>query len=161
MNNQMHATDQSGGGPDLAFVGSSTTYRLPQPGGRPNVFQGSELAMAMSFTPGLPFWYELNLYRTSDQGFVVAIRRFFQSEEETDWVKSWVFSSPHEALGHLESYDASVDVRVADINLEGSSPADLAAKALALKAEVDATRAHFAGLVGEMFAEIEAAGVDI
>lgn len=161
MNNQMHANDQSSGGAELSYVGSATQHRLPQPGGRPNVFQGTELAMAMSFTPSLPYWYEINLYRTNDQGFAVAIRKFFQSEEETDWVKSWMFSSAEAALSHIEGYDASADVRVTDMNFEDASPAELAAKAMLIKAEVESARSHFAGLVGEMFAEIEAAGTEM
>ncbi|MEM7520402.1 MAG: hypothetical protein AAF307_05130 [Pseudomonadota bacterium] len=161
MNSQMQATDPTGGGADLSYLGAGVTYRLPQPGGRPNVFQGAELAMAMSFTPGLPYWYEINLYRTAEQGFVVAIRTFFQSEEEVDFVKSWSFSSIHEALAMVETYDPSIDVHVPAVDMSAASPADLAATALALKAEVESRRAHYAGLVGEMLAEIEAAGIEL
>ena len=129
MNSQMQVTDPSGGGADLSYLGAGTTYRLPQPGGRPNIFQGAELAMAMSFTPGLSYWYEINLYRTTEQGFVVAIRTFFQSEEEADFVKSWSFSSVHEALDFVERYDPSIDVHVPAIDMAAASPAELAAAA--------------------------------
>lgn len=160
MQNPMNAAEYGNTGPEPQFA-SPSSYHLPQPGARPNVFEGVELAMAMSFTPGLPYWYEVNIYRKASDGFVVAIRKFFSSEDETDFVKSWSFASLDQALNHIQLYDASNDVPVPNVNDVSGSPAQIAAEALALKSEVAAARAHFSGLVGELFAELARAGADV
>ena len=159
MNNQMQATDMMASSNEMSYVGSAVLHRIPQKGGRPNVFEGTELAMAMSFTPGMPYWYEINIYRTSDQRFVVAIRKFFQSETEKDLHNSWSFSNIAEAVDHIEHYDPSNDLRIPMLDMDTASAAELASMAMSLKAEVEAARLHYAGLVGELFAEVESAGV--
>lgn len=161
MNTQMTATDHSSAPHEMSLLGSAGTHRIPQQGGRPNVFQGTELALAMSFTPSMPYWYEINIYRTTEQSFVVAIRKFYQSEAEKDIVKSWVVPSIQEVFDLIENYDPTVDMHIPDVSLFDSSAAELAATAMALKADLHAARAHYAGLVGELFAEIEEAGVDL
>ncbi len=155
----MQSSETPGAPADIPYVGALADYRLPQPGGRPNVFKGTELAMAMSFTAGLPYWYEINLYRTQEQTFVVAIRQFFTAGEKEDIVKSWPFNSVDEALAIIENYDAAADVAMPEIDFEKTPPAELSSHAMMLKAEVEAARAHYAGLVGELLAEIESAGV--
>ena len=159
MNTQMTANDQMASHGEVPFVGAGTVYRIAKQGGRPNVFTGTELAMAMSFTPGLPYWYEINLYRRAEQGFVVAIRKFYQSEDERDTVKSWSCDNIGDALTLIEDYDASEDVRVPQLDVTSESAASLAAHAMSMMSEVASARSHYAGLVGEMFAEIEAAGI--
>ncbi|MEM9707915.1 MAG: hypothetical protein AAF871_03930 [Pseudomonadota bacterium] len=159
MQNQMNAAEQMGA--ELPLVGSATFFRLPQPGSRPNVFEGTELAMAMSFTPGLSYWYEINLYRKTDTGFAVAIRKFYVSEEFTDTVKSHCFETIDEAFNYIQNYDASEDLTVPGMEIEQGSPAEIASMALSLKAEVQTARAHYSGLVGELFAEMASGEVDL
>lgn len=151
-------SDPASHGVPVSSVGSATAHCIPQPGGRPITFSGTELAMAMSFTPSLPYWYELNIYRTEEQAFVVAIRLFFQSEEEDDIVSAWSFTTIDEALDHIQNYDAAMDVPVPDIDVSAMAPAEMTAMALQMQARVDAARRHYAGLVGELFCEIETAG---
>lgn len=154
----MQAPDQSA---EMTSFGPTHSYRLARPGSRPLVFQGTELAMAMSFTPEIPYWYEINLYRTQEQSFAVAIRLFYQSETETDVVSSWDFPTLDAALNHIETYDAGADIRLPRLDMDKLVAAEMAAIALQTKAEIAAARRHFGGLVGELFAEIEAASVDI
>lgn len=156
MNSSLKAMDHSHHAGALPSVGTATEHKLPQAGGRPLIFNGSELAMAMSFTPELPYWFEINLYHTDAQEFVVAIRKFFQSENETDYVNAWSFPNIDAAFAHIESYDPAIDVLIPDMNLATMIPAEMSAMALSLKSEVDAVRHHYAGLVGELFMEIEA-----
>jgi hypothetical protein len=134
----------------------STRVRLPRRGARPLAFSGHELAMAMSFTPGLPYWYEITIYGTSDQRFVLGIRQFFVSEQEKDTSDAWMFDAFPEVLDALEAYDAGRDV-VADLGgiHPGMAPAELAAQAMDLRARVEAARQHFASLLGEFFAEMD------
>jgi len=133
-------------------------FRIKRTGQRPLVFEGAELCMAMSFVPGTPSWYEINLYRTSAQGFVVAIRQFFKSEDERDRVRAWEFESFEAAVACLEGYDAGEDVRVERFPDEASGAADLAASAFSLRAQVEAARDQYAGLVGEILYELEGPG---
>jgi hypothetical protein len=130
--------------------------RLPRRGARPLCFSGHELAMAMSFTPSLPYWYEITIYRTSDQRFALAIRQYFVSEQEKDSSDAWMFDTLPEVFDWLESYDAGSDVIVdlGDLHA-GTAPAELAARAMDLRARVEAARHHFASLLGEFFAEMD------
>jgi hypothetical protein len=133
-------------------------FRLKRHGQRPLMFRGAELGMAMSFDPDVPYWYEVNLYRTADRTFVVAIRQFFQSEDERDVVKAWTFASLGDALDHIEGYDAGADVRLKSRQIPGNGAAvDLAAAALDLRAQVEAARAHYRNLVAEFLYDLDAA----
>lgn len=133
-------------------------FRLKRHGQRPLMFRGVELGMAMSFDPDVPYWYEINLYRASDRSYVVAIRQFFQSEEERDVVKAWTFASLGDALDHIEGYDAGADVRLKSRRMPGEGAAvDLAAAALDLRAQVETARSHYGNLVAEFMFDLDAA----
>jgi len=142
---------------DVTFMTAGSSFTLPQAGKRPLSFTGTEIAMAMSFTPALPYWYEINLYRANDGQFVVAIRNFYQSETEEDVVRAWSFPTVDHAFEHLENYDAGRDVPVPTGDFSGMAPAEMAALAMQTHAKIEDRRSHFAGLVGEIFFEIDAA----
>lgn len=138
------------------FATSAPSFRIKRPGARPLVFEGIELGMAMSFTPALPYWYEVNLYRTTDKRFVATIKLFYRAETEQDAVKAWDFDSLEQALDKLATYDAGEDVRVTlDLSDLTTSAAELAAYAMELRAKVVAARRHYASLVGEFFYELD------
>ncbi len=160
MSYPMTAPDPAHAAPvtDAPQSAPATSYRLTRPGMRPLIFQGSELAMAMSYTPDIPYWYELNIYRTSDQRFALAIRQFFSSTIEEDRCKAWEFDSLMAVFDFLENYDAAEDVRIDCAPIDGVPAAELAARAYDVAARVAAQRTHFASLVGELFAEMESAG---
>ncbi len=131
------------------------TFRIKREGARPLIFQGSELAMAMSFTPSIPYWYEINIYRTVDQRFILAIRLFFQSKDEENIVRAWEFDSLPDALDKMETYDAAQDVKVV---FDGSKPvpiAELTATAIEIHAKIAAARTHYSGLIGEFFYDLD------
>ncbi|MEO1238071.1 MAG: hypothetical protein AAFW64_00120 [Pseudomonadota bacterium] len=115
----------------------------------------------MSYTPSLPYWYEINLYHSETQEFIVAIRKFFQSQNEADQVKSWTFSSLDAAIAHVENYDAAVDVLIPEMDLAAMAPAEMSAMALSLKADVEGVRHHYAGLVGELLMEMESSDASL
>jgi hypothetical protein len=138
------------------FASNAPSFRIKRPGARPLVFEGIELAMAMSFSLSLPYWYEVNLYRTTDQRFVATIKLFYRAENEQDMVKAWEFDSLEQALDKLASYDAGQDVRVTlDPSDLSASAAELAACAMELRAKIMAARRHFESLVGEFFYELD------
>ncbi len=140
-----------------ANIGQPVSYRIVRSGARPVKFKGSELAMAMSFTPEIPYWYEINLYRTTSSEFVAAVRLFHQSEEKRDTVEAWSFKSLDEALAALEHYDAAMDVDVVLPEVgEEQCAAEIAARALELRARIESQRQHYRGLVGEVLYELDA-----
>lgn len=139
------------------FAANTPTYRIKRPGARPLAFDGSELAMAMSYTPHLPYWYEVNLYRTTGQQFVAAVRLFYQDAQEQDVTRAWEFDTVEQALDAISDYDASEDIRVSvDPSSKSMSPAELAAHAMDLRSQVSTARRHYQSLVGEFFFELEA-----
>lgn len=142
--------------PTPTSVGQEMTYRIKRSGARPLKFAGSELAMAMSFTPACPYWYEINLYRTTDIEFVVAVRIFHQAEDVQDNVEAWKFATLEDALWQIESYDAAGDI-VAPFpdDMDSATPADLAADAMELRARIKAARQHYHGLAGEILCELD------
>ena len=141
-----------------AQIGQPMSYRIPRAGARPLRFTGSELAMAMSFTPEIPYWYEVNLYRTTESHFVVAIRLFHQAEDKRDTVEAWQFKTLDEAMAAIEHYDAAHDVDLAvSVPWDEISGAETAARALELQARIHGQRQHYRGLVGEILFELDAA----
>lgn len=146
----------------MQFTMTAPTVRIRRTGARPLVFEGIELAMAMSFTPALPYWYEINLYRTNEQHFAVAIRLFYQSASEQDHVRAWECDSLDQALDKIANYDAAQDVRFAiDPAASNLAAAELAAMAMELRARIMSARAHFASLVGEFFYELDMVKVPV
>lgn len=132
------------------------SFRIKRPGARPLIFEGTELAMAMSFTPSVPYWYEVALYRTSDQRFVAAVKHFFQSADEQDQAQAWECDSLDQALDKLAQYDAGQDVKLTmDPGRPGMGAAELAACAMELRARVMGARRHYAALIGEFFYDLE------
>ena len=138
-------------------IGQPKFYRIVRSGARPLKFSGSELAMAMSFTPEIPYWYEINLYRTAESEFVAVVRLFHQSEDKRDSVEAWRFKSLDEALSAIEHYDAAQDVEFsAAAPSEEFAGAEIAVRALELHARIHAQRQHYRGLVGEILYELDA-----
>ncbi|MBF9029970.1 hypothetical protein HKCCE3408_06160 [Rhodobacterales bacterium HKCCE3408] len=160
INFPMPAADQTNPAPaaEAQSMSAVGAYRFPRPGQRPLVFTGTLLAMAMSFTPEVPYWYEINIFRTETQEFALVLKLFFQSEAEDDYSKAWSFESIEALFDALETYDAAEDIRVPLGPTDGAPPAELAAMAYEMKARVAAQRAHWASLIGELFDELEAAG---
>ena len=152
----MHDTGAEAGPAQTAAPAmSGMPVRLKQTGGRAMTFSGVELGMAMSFTPEIPYWYEINVWRT-DRDFVVAVKRFNQAEDDRDLCRAWRCASLGEVADRLEGYDAADDVVLrGDPLSDDMSVAEMASMALELKAQVVAARTHFGGLVGEFLYEID------
>lgn len=135
---------------------AGAAFVLQRAGSRPLRFEGSELAMAMSYTPEIPFWYEINLYRTAHQTFVTAVRLFHQSAEKQDTVRAWENGSLDDAIDKLSRYDAGYDVPVTlDFDAAAAPPSELSAQAFALQARISEARHHYKSLVGELLYDLE------
>jgi hypothetical protein len=132
-------------------------FTLKRLGARPLAFHGGELCMAMSFVPGAPYWYEVNVYRTVDQRFVLAVKKFFRDEDKQDFCRAWEFDDFGDVVKALEAYDAGADVAV-DVMPDDPalSAPEMAAHAFALRAKAAEARRQFQSLVGEILHELEA-----
>lgn len=139
-------------------AGRAQSVTLRRMGKRPLAFEGVELCMAMSFVPGSPFWYEVNVFRTTEGGFVAAVKMFFSAENERDICRAWSCESFAQVMEVLEGYDAANDIRI-DLPADETALAlpELAAHALMLRARAEEARRQFASLVGEILFDLEAA----
>jgi hypothetical protein len=95
----------------------ANTVTLRRTGERPLSFQGVEVCSAMSYTPGTPLWYEINVYSTSSESFVANVRMFSKSENDKDRFSVYEAGSFDEALFWLENYEPAEDIR-ADLPLD-------------------------------------------
>jgi hypothetical protein len=129
---------------------------LRRVGKRPLTFRGVELCMAMSFTPGTPFWYEINIWRTEEQGFVLAIKTFYQSEDERDQSRAWATDSFDQVMDLLEDFDPARHMRPGLAADEpGLAPAEMVARALMQRARIEDARMQYGALVGEILHDLE------
>lgn len=130
-------------------------HTLRQSGGRPLTFSGAQLAMAMNYVPGAPFWYEINIFRLSDGRFVFDVRNFRTSADEDDSFHVFEAATFDELMSKLEGYDAADDVCI-DFDLENPSlsVADLTFHAMALRIRVEEARRRYRSLVGQVLYEL-------
>lgn len=131
-------------------------FSIRRMGKRPLAFEGAELCMAMSFVPGMPYWFEIGIFRTTEHKFVVAIKTFYSSEQERDISRAWMCESFPDAMDIVEGHDPAADIRL-DVGPEqdGLCAAELAAHAFALRARVAEARRQYASLVGEILHDLE------
>lgn len=149
------------GGMEAAEAAPSTmppmSYKIMRTGQRPLSFDGTELCMAMNFIPGAPYWFEINIFRTSNQTFVAAVKTFFSDEDARDRAKAWEFDSFDQVMDALETYDAAADMRVDTFaDDKALSAVELAAWGYSLMAKAKAARDLYAGLLGEILHEVDA-----
>lgn len=131
-------------------------YKVMRSGQRPLVFEGTELCMAMSFVPSASYWFEINIYHTTGQKFVAAVKTFFQSEDERDRAKAWECDSFDEVMDVLEGYDAASDMRVDSFADEHDlSAVELAGLGFSLMAKAKAAREQYNGLLGEVLHDLD------
>lgn len=138
------------------MASSTQSYTLRRSGKRPLFFEGSELCMAMSYVPGTAFWYEVNIYRTTAESFVVYVRLFTKREGENDLHRVLECETFEDVMHFLETYDAAEDVRVDVLADDESAPlSELVVRAMALRARIEDARRQFRGLVGQILFDLD------
>ncbi|SEA37258.1 hypothetical protein [Rubrimonas cliftonensis] len=138
------------------MMGGPEAHAIKRVGAKPLRFHGAELAMSMSFVPGAPCWYEIQLFRTIDQRFVAAVKLFFRDEGEQDVIRAWEFDDFGGLVAHLEAFDPADDVRV-DVQPDDPtlSLPEMAAHALALRARAAEARRQYRSLLGEILHDLD------
>jgi hypothetical protein len=149
--NQTSAT-----GYPMATLPSANLVTLRRTGERPLSFEGVEICSAMSYMPGTPLWYEINVYRTTSDSFVANVRMFTKSDNDKDRFSAYEASSFDEALFWLEGYNPAEDIR-ADLPLDSDeiSVIELGLKAAAVRMRLSEARRQYRDLLGEVFYAIE------
>ena len=145
----------AGEGAPLAPADAPDAIRLKRVGARPLAFEGEELCMAMSFIPGMPMWFEINVWRTASGGFVTAVKQFHRDADRVDTCRAWEASSFEEVMSGLERFDPAQDMEMDPEPGRHASAAELSAAALAMRARIAEARRQYDGLVGEILFELE------
>lgn len=148
---------QSINGSDPANEVEGHSFKLKQTGGRPVQFRGIELCSAMSYVPGTPLWYEINIYKTEESDFVTDVRMFTKDENERDVFRVERSYSLADVFDYLEKYDAANDVDASSVDLGSShlSVANLSLSAASLRIRVEEARGQFRDLVGQILYQLE------
>lgn len=144
-------------GSDPSLGDDVMPYKLKQTGGRPVHFEGVELCSTMSYAPGTPLWYEINLYKSTEATFVLDIRMFTKSENERDNFRVFTAYSLADVFDILERYDAANDIDATSVDLQGDtmSIAQLSLSAASLRLRVEEARGQFRDLVGQLLYQLE------
>jgi hypothetical protein len=131
-------------------------FTLRRSGGRPLSFAGVELCSAMSYEPGTPLWYEINVYRTASRTYVANVKMFSKSEDEKDRHAAHEADSFEEALYWLENYEPAGDIR-ADLPFDNPSVPviELGIKAAVVSMKLSEARRQYRDLVGEVLYALE------
>jgi hypothetical protein len=140
------------GYPSAMTTAPAPSFTLRRTGERPLVFKGVEICSAMSYMPGTPLWYEINVYRTAADGFVANVRMFTKSDNDKDRFSAYEAASFDEAMFWLESYDPAEDIR-ADLPLDNSEVPviELGLKAAAVRMRLAEAKRQYRDLLGEIF----------
>jgi hypothetical protein len=131
-------------------------FTLRRNGERPLAFAGSEVCSAMSYMPGTPLWYEVNIYRTAARGYVGYVRMFTKSEDDKDRFSGCEADSFEEIIHWLVSYEPAHDISASiPVDDPTVSAVELGIKAAAVSLKLAEARRQYADLLGEILYTLE------
>ncbi|MEM6932173.1 MAG: hypothetical protein AAF526_01170 [Pseudomonadota bacterium] len=131
-------------------------FVLRRHGQRPLAFQGSELAMASSYVAGCAAWYELNIYKTVENDFVVRVHMYSNAPQQPEQTDAWRCAGLIEVFDTIEAWDASRTVRIELLPEEASlSVGELAASAVSIRSRIEEARHQYRTIVGEMLMDLD------
>lgn len=122
---------------------------LRRTGMRPYGFNGAPLATVSGITPGLPFWYELNVFTTVVETYVCDVRLFHKTDAP-DLFRVVEQDDFEDALAWFERYDPAHDVRPGPALTDAKSNAARAIECARLQLELAAVVDHYRIVVGQL-----------
>lgn len=139
-------------------TGEVEKFKLKITGRRPKQFQGTLLCSAMSFVPGPPQWYEINVYRVVSGKFIVEVKLFAKSADERDFFRMHECTSFDEVVEFLETHDPATDIDAGKLKIKDDdlAPAEMALAAIAMKLRIEDARRQYGSLVGEILYDVVA-----
>ena len=128
---------------------------LKRSGERPLRFRGYEICCASSHRSGPPFWYEINVFRTTDDRFFADVRLFQKSDAHKD--RFTVFEAPsfEMAIESLKTYDPVRDIPVEPFFDGDVAPVEIALEAARLRLRIADARTQYADLIGDVLQQID------
>lgn len=127
---------------------------LRRTGHRPLTFNGVPIATICGVTPALPFWYELNLFRTVVDSFVCDVRLFQKSDAPERFTVA-EHDDLLDACAWFEAYQPARDIRPNIALSTIGSSAELAIAIASLRLEIDLAAEHYRALVGQLLTAVE------
>jgi hypothetical protein len=125
--------------------------KLRRTGERPFIGHISEVATSSGYSTELPFWYEVNVYRTPDDSLVTDIRLFNKNPNMTDLFRVREHEDMEAVFAYFESYDASADLTPGrDVSSPTASSAALALSAARLQLQVNQLTRHYEAMIGDL-----------
>ncbi len=120
-------------------------------GAKPLRIHGVILAEAHSWSPAVPAWHEVALFRTEGRECAVALRMRKKAVGEADIHHAEIFASLDEALEWLEAFDPTSGLAPGfDASDRRVSTAEIALASAALRQQADAVTRQWRGLLGEL-----------
>lgn len=143
--------------PGMPVPALPEAVKLRRTGGRAVKFHGTLLCTAMSYQPGLPFWYEISIYRKTTGAFVVAVKMFTRDENQRDLFRVYGADEFEELVDLLEGYDPTIDIDAIELENPGEDVATslLALKGLGIRLRMEEAKRQFGDLVGEILYELD------
>jgi hypothetical protein len=127
------------------------THVLRHTGQRPFTFKGEILATVSGINQVLPYWYEINVYRTVPGAYVSDIRLFGKAVDSADLFRVAEHGDVEALQDYLEGYDPCCDLPPArPFDAASMSSAALTLRALELQAEMRLITDHYRATVGAL-----------
>lgn len=135
--------------PSLATEPQEITLQVS--GGKPLRIEGLMIAEATSWSPSVPAWHELAIYRTTGTECAASVRTLKKTVGETDVHRAELFATVDDALDWLEAFDPISDLSPGFVASDRRiSTAEIALLSAALRQQADAVTRQWRGLVGEL-----------
>ena len=128
---------------------------LKRSGERPLRFRGYEVCCASSHRSGPPFWYEINVFRTTEDRFFADVRLYQKSDAFKERFTVFEASSFEMAIDALRSYDPVCDIPVAPFFDGDVAPVEIALQAARLRLMMEEARSQYRDLIGDVLAQID------
>ena len=151
MQDEMMAEPSVAAPPSTPELFQPIRHTLRRTGMRPYVFDGSEVAHAMSYMPGSPLWYDVTLYRAGVGKFVVSVKLYYKDSNLPDRFSCHELATLDDVASFLESYDASEDVHPSvPMEVTTMTASEFAMHVGLLKLKIEEARAQFRDVAGEI-----------
>ena len=123
---------------------------LRHTGYRPVAFNGQVLATVCGVDQVLPYWYEINVYRTVLGAYVSDIRLFSKGVDAPDLFRVAEHEDPDGLHAYLEAYDPCGDLPPIRYDEAATSAAALTLRAIEVQAEMRRITDHYRVTVGAL-----------
>lgn len=123
---------------------------LKRTGQRPYAFNGLTVATICGVTPALPFWYELNLFRTVIGSYVCNVR-LFNKGEDADVFRASEHDDLEAACAFFERYEPAADLPASPDEISLDAPGvKLSLQAARLQLRINRITDHYRATAGEL-----------